>query len=74
MLKYLALAGLAATLAAVSAPAGAQYTDYEQCLIDHCFGNFEGDPVGYEKCRRACASKYPPQIMAVSIDPVAKLD
>ena len=47
-------------------PVLAQYTDYEQCLIDHCFGNFQGDPVGYERCRRACATKYPPQIASTS--------
>jgi hypothetical protein len=41
-----------ATIFATAIPMPAD--PYTQCLIDHCFGNFEGDPVGYEACRRWC--------------------
>lgn len=35
-------------------PAAAQYDPYTQCLIDHCFGYYQGDPTGYEACRVWC--------------------
>lgn len=41
--------------AAIPLPASAQEWDpYTQCLIDHCFGNFQGNPAGYEACRVWC--------------------
>ncbi len=71
-MKTLAFTILASAFAVAASPAAAQdYTDYEQCLIDRCFGNFPGDPVGYERCRRGCAAMYPPQAapeVAVRLD------
>ena len=50
------IAAVAAILAAATPiPASAQYDPYTQCLIDYCFGNYEGNPTGYEACRRWCA-------------------
>jgi hypothetical protein len=61
-MKRLAFTLVATSFVIASAPAAGQvYTDYEQCVIDHCMGNFQGDPVGYERCRRYCATLYPPQ-------------
>jgi predicted lipoprotein with Yx(FWY)xxD motif len=72
----LALVGLACVVGTVPAtPAFAQYDPYTQCLIDHCFGNFQNDPAGYRRCQQACAAQYPPQFAPPSrADLNGKLD
>jgi hypothetical protein len=71
----LAVIGLALALGTATPSAAQDWDPYTQCLIDHCFGNFQGDPAGYEACRRACARQYPPQIApSATPDLTAKLD
>lgn len=74
MFRKLGFAMVAATVAfAAPVPVAAQDWDpYTQCLIDHCFGNFQNDPVGYEACRRACARQFPPQAVPPQLQ--GKLD
>jgi hypothetical protein len=56
MFRKIAFVLIAATVTVGStAPVTAQDWDpYTQCMIDHCFGNFQNDPVGYEACRVWC--------------------
>ena len=67
----LAVVGLVMALG--STPAVAQASNYEERLMERCFGKFVGDPAGYELCRRGCRDDFPPQFQfAPTID--VKLD
>jgi hypothetical protein len=60
--------------AGAAVPAIAQdYTPFEQCLIDYCFGHYQGDPAGYQRCREWCFRQFgPPQAAPTPDD--GKLD
>ena len=57
-----------------SAPVGAQDWDpYTQCMIDYCFGNYQGNAAGYEACRRWCwqtsgGGNYAPPSLVAKLD------
>ena len=73
----LALIGFACIVGSWPAtPAFAQYDPFTQCLIDHCFGNYEGDPAGYRRCWQWCAAQTggPYVVQPQRTEPVAKLD
>ena len=57
-LKLAAVALTAFGSMGVSVPVASADTPFDQCLRDHCFGNFPGDPAGYRACWVWCADTY----------------
>ena len=56
-IKIAALAITAFSSLGVSVPtASAEGTAFEDCLRNYCFGQYPGDPAGYQLCRAWCVS------------------
>jgi hypothetical protein len=75
MRKSLTIASIVAVSMLAFAPAPALAEPYDEC-VEQCIADFltppNGDAEGYERCRRDCERRFPPQLTLTIFD--AKLD